>query len=112
MSTTDLGNSTDDGKKLDAGNWTDIITALIASVAFVGGLVWVAVSYSPAIAAPALVLAALLGGAVGWGTGILISPYNSQEQSAFGETAKVVYGFLTGFVISKFDPLLTEALRS
>jgi hypothetical protein len=112
MAAPDTLNTSKNAKKLDAGDWSDIITAVIASLSFVAGLVWVAVHYSPTIGAPPLVLAGLFGAAVGWGAGILISPYNPDEKGAFGETAKVIYGFLTGFVFSKFDPVLTKAIET
>ena len=97
---------------LDAGDWTDIIVALAVSSLLSAGLIWIAVNYKETVSAPTLMLAGLLGAASGWVIGILLSPYNPDEGSAFGEMAKLIYGFLSGYVLSKFDPILTDALKS
>jgi hypothetical protein len=49
-------------------------------------------------------LSGALGLAAGWGTGILLAPYQS-EQDRFREYAKLVSGFITGYVVSKMDRL-------
>jgi drug/metabolite transporter (DMT)-like permease len=57
----------------------------------------------------------LLGAAIGAVIGVLTSPYDT-ERGEFSEYAKVIAGFFTGFVISKFDRvfelLLQEDRRS
>jgi hypothetical protein len=45
-----------------------------------------------------------LGLAAGWGTGILLAPYQS-EQSRFKEYAKVISVFITGYLVGKMDRL-------
>lgn len=49
-------------------------------------------------------LAASLGLAAGWGAGILLGPYQS-EQQRFKEYAKVISAFLSGYLVSKLDRL-------
>jgi hypothetical protein len=49
-------------------------------------------------------LSTALGLAAGWGTGILLAPYQS-EQTRFKEYAKVVSVFLTGYLLGKLDHL-------
>jgi hypothetical protein len=110
LQTTPRLTSTDQ-RPLDAGDWTDIIVAIAVAVMLYSGLIWCALRYSGAISGPLLVLSGLLGASLGWVIGILFSPYDPKEQSAFGELAKLIYGFLSGYVLSKFDPVLTTALR-
>jgi hypothetical protein len=49
-------------------------------------------------------LSLALGLAVGWTAGILLAPYQS-EQDRFREYAKVASAFITGFGVSKLDRL-------
>lgn len=49
----------------------------------------------------------LMGASVGWLVGILAVPLNKNEQSTFGQFAKIIAGFLTGYFLSKFDPVLS-----
>ena len=97
---------------MDSGDWSDILCAILVSILLAGGLVWVAMNYREAIGAPPLVLAGLFGASVGWVTGILVSPYDKDERSAFGEMAKLIYGFLSGYLVSKIDPIITDATKS
>jgi fructose-specific phosphotransferase system IIC component len=45
---------------------------------------------------------AALGLAIGWPTGILASPYQS-ERERFASIGKVVAGFISGYAVSKID---------
>jgi hypothetical protein len=49
-------------------------------------------------------LSTSLGLAAGWGTGVLLAPYQS-EQARFREYAKVVSVFITGYLVGKTDRL-------
>lgn len=51
-------------------------------------------------------LSAALGLAAGWGTGILLAPYQS-EQARFREYMKLLLAFITGFLVSKLDRLFS-----
>jgi len=55
-------------------------------------------------------LCGLVGGALGWLSGILIAPLNANEQRKFGELSKIISGFVTGYLLSKIDPLITALL--
>ena len=46
--------------------------------------------------------AALLGAAMGWASGILLAPYES-ERKAFQRYSKAVAGFISGFLLAKAD---------
>jgi len=56
----------------------------------------------------------VLGTAIGWLTGTMISPYESEKQQ-FESFAKVLAAFVTGFLVSKvnaiFDLLLKDEYR-
>jgi hypothetical protein len=76
-----------------------------------GTLVWAAKRYPGPVSVPLFVLSGLLGASLGWVIGILASPYDVTEESAFGKFGTLIYGFLTGYVVSKFDPLLQKAIN-
>lgn len=50
----------------------------------------------------------LLGLAVGWLFGILLSPYSAGEQEAFGEYAKAFGVFASGYLVGKADKVVEE----
>jgi hypothetical protein len=58
---------------------------------------------------PLLGLLALVGAIFGWITGVLAVPYSSTEKQHFGELAKVISGFVTGYLLSKVDPLINAS---
>jgi ABC-type Fe3+-siderophore transport system permease subunit len=55
-------------------------------------------------------LLALLGGALGWLSAILISPLTKAEEKQFTSLAQILSGVLTGYILSKADPLITALL--
>lgn len=84
--------------------WTSKQIKLVGSFIFallVGAiLLWVLIARKDSLAW----LATSLGLAAGWGTGILLAPYQS-EQLRFKEYAKVLSAFLSGYLVSKLDRL-------
>jgi len=60
---------------------------------------------------PQLSLMALLAANLGWLVGILIAPLSPGEASRFGEYAKLISGFVTGYLLSKIDPLITGIFK-
>ena len=54
------------------------------------------------------VLSALLGTAAGWVLGTLVSPSGTGEVRQFKEFSKVLSAFLTGFVLSKVNHLVSN----
>jgi len=55
------------------------------------------------------VLIAIFGSAAGWSTGMLISPYRT-EQSQFLDFRKSVSTFVSGFLLAKLDALFQSAV--
>ena len=51
------------------------------------------------------ILVLLFGGLLGWVTGILATPLDSNEKSQFSAYAAAISTFLTGFVVAKADKL-------
>jgi hypothetical protein len=52
----------------------------------------------------------LLAIAVGWLLGVLISPYNKDEQQRFSEYARAFGVFISGYLIAKVDKILEKVL--
>lgn len=62
-------------------------------------------------AAPHAHLFALAGAIAGWVIGTLAVPLSAHEERRFGEFTKVLSGVVTGYVLSKFDPIMTALVR-
>jgi hypothetical protein len=92
------------------GGLSDVVIAAVVAAGLNLGLIWFSFVYKDGSYQSVLIFAGIVGTAIGWIVGIIISPYNNEEKR-FSELAKVVYGFLTGYVVSKVDPLLNKLLR-
>jgi uncharacterized membrane protein len=57
------------------------------------------------------VLLCLSGAALGWATGILISPRNETQYENFVSYGKSISAFLSGFVLAKLDRIFEEVVR-
>jgi len=56
-------------------------------------------------------LLAFAGAIAGWLVGVVLVPLNPQEKKTFSQVAKVISSFLSGYLLSKLDPLLTALLK-
>jgi hypothetical protein len=56
-------------------------------------------------------LICLLGATLGWAVGILLTPYTAGEQQQFASLLQAATAFATGYLFSKFDPLLERYLK-
>jgi hypothetical protein len=95
MTTTPASNLKPPSKTIKAA-------VIIPLLVIVGLLCW----WHDALA----VLCAVLGVAIGWLAGTLISPYGS-EAKQFATFGKVVSAFVTGFLVSKVDSIFTLLSR-
>jgi hypothetical protein len=91
------------------GDFSDVVIgAAVALIVFAifGLYLW---NYS-ATANPqwTLLLCGTIGAALGWCAGIMVSPYGSTERESFSAVGKLIYGFLSGYVVSKIDPLVNS----
>lgn len=78
-----------------------------AMMVFLGALVGLAAFIWFGVEANArasLVLTAVLGGVTGWGAGILLTPYRSEEEGP-SELQKILLAGLIGYLIAKFNVL-------
>lgn len=57
-----------------------------------------------------LLLLALLGVLVGWIAAIGLSPYDHKERSVFGGYAQALGAVVSGFLLARFDRVITQAL--
>jgi hypothetical protein len=113
--TNPITNPGTETKSVDAendkgGDMSDVWIALGVSLLCMGCIIWVVFHYHDGLHRALLLLSGVFGGALGWVIGIMASPYDPKEQGAFAEIAKLSYGFLTGYVVSKVDPVLRALL--
>lgn len=97
-----------------SGDRSDIFIAIAMSGAILVALTVISIWWATAIgtASRTFVLLSLLGGiSMGWATGILMSPYNPNEEKQFARIAKVGYAFITGYALAKLDPLVTSGVE-
>ncbi|WP_243358818.1 hypothetical protein [Fundidesulfovibrio terrae] len=85
------------------GDKVDVISANIVCLLFSSGLFWFAYTYDNGALFRILILFGIAAGVVGWATGIALSPYSTDEQSSFANISKAVYGFISGYILSKVD---------
>ena len=86
------------------GDSIDVGIAIMVALAIYGALAVFAWKGSEHTGV--LLFSGLCGVAAGWAVGIVISPYNKNETKRFGRISGVVYGFLTGYLVSKVDKLI------
>jgi hypothetical protein len=55
----------------------------------------------------ALVVCSLIGGLIGWSLAVIATPANEKEKLQFGTYARLVAGFLSGFVFTKLSEFLS-----
>lgn len=92
------------------GDHSDCIAAIIVALFLDGGLIWFANTYQEGHYVQSFMLVGIMGSALGWIVGILASPYSADERSSFSDLAKLIYGFLSGYILSKLDPLISHLL--
>jgi len=90
------------------------LVALAAGYTTLAVLAWCAyyVHQPPNIPEFALTVAiGATGLAVGWVIGLLASPYEAAETKRFAALTTAVTSFVSGYVLSKLDPVITAALK-
>ena len=89
------------------GDFSDVIIAMIVSTVLYSGLIWFSCAFDNGSHKSVLIFGGIAGAAFGWIIGILMSPYDNEEKK-FSELAKIGYGFLTGYAVSKVDPFINK----
>jgi hypothetical protein len=75
-----------------------LTVSFIAAVVFFVAIAGLLILWRDDIA----LLAAMVGAALGWATGILLAPYNVEEKR-FRRLSKGIAGFLSGYAVGKID---------
>jgi hypothetical protein len=76
------------------------VVVFLGSVVALAAFIWFGAS---ADARAALILTGVLGGVTGWGAGILLTPYKSEEGPS--DLQKILLAGLIGYLIAKFNTL-------
>ncbi len=84
----------------DRSEVTAAAVIFMLAVAALAAFIWFGAD--PAVR-PTLLLTGVLGGVTGWGAGILLTPYRSEEGA--GDLQKMLLAGLVGYVIAKFNML-------
>ena len=77
------------------------VTVFLGAIVGLAAFIWFGAQPS---ARASLVLTAVLGGVTGWGAGILLTPYKSEDEGP-SELQKILLAGLIGYLIAKFNVL-------
>jgi hypothetical protein len=76
------------------------VVVLLGAIVALAAFIWFG---APPDARAALILTGVLGGVTGWGAGILLTPYKSEEGPS--DLQKILLAGLIGYLIAKFNML-------
>ena len=85
------------------GDRSEVTAAVIIFLIAVAGLAAFIWFGADGTVRPTLLLTGVLGGVTGWGVGILLTPYRTEEGP--GDLQKMLLAGLVGYVIAKFNML-------
>src|ERR1041385_2980265 len=92
-----------------AGNkWNVITSTVIAGVLYVLLIAFLFLYPTNSTLRAELMLAGVVGSVLGWVAGILASPF-SGEKEEFSSINKLVYGFVSGWLVNKIDALFASS---
>lgn len=57
-------------------------------------------------------LLALVGAMFGWLIGVLVAPFSATEERRFSEIGRVASSFITGYLLSKLDPVIGHMMTA
>lgn len=83
------------------GDWLDIFLMLAVITAAIIGI-YSFVQQMPKDLRPLLMVAGTAAGVIGWGAGILFSPYGGRDQLSSRGTGRLLTGLIVGFLVAWF----------
>jgi len=83
------------------GDWLDIFLMLAVITAAIIGI-YSFVQQMPKDLHPILMVAGTAAGVIGWGAGILFSPYGGRDQLSSRGTGRLLIGLIVGFLVAWF----------
>ena len=90
-------------------NWNLVIASITSSIIF--GLIFIsAFIYNNGEEKSLFFLSAVFGVSIGWALGVAATPFDIYEKRRLSEITKIAYGFLTGYLISKIDAILSHLI--
>lgn len=92
-------------RRKDKGSKIDIIITAITGFLIFAIAVWISFKYHEGEYQSQILLSGILGMSIGWFLGILATPFTTREKKNFSSIGTAVYGFLTGYVLSKADAI-------
>lgn len=97
----------------DTGNLSDIVVGGLALIVILGSLVAFAIAFEAENPDERLILlvSGVVGAAIGWPTGIILSPYNRREVTSFRDISRTIYGVVAGYAVAKVDPIISAAVE-
>lgn len=98
-------------KRRFGGDWLDVWLTLAMVVGAVLAIAYF-VSGMPADARPALLLGGTAAAVLGWGAGIMFSPYGDRSQLSSRGTGRLLTGLIVGFLVAWFWRPIKELLTS
>jgi len=88
--------------------WNMITSAAIAGVLYLVLIAFLFLYTTNSTLRAELMLAGVVGGVLGWVAGILASPFGG-EKDEFSSINKLVYGFVSGWLVNKIDALFASS---
>jgi hypothetical protein len=107
MDTHAIGDAPRRGARI-RGGMSDVIGGYVVGIIFYAVLIWFSQTYNGGRDTAVIIFSTAIGSAFGWVIGLVATPYNQDESRRLSEIAKVTYGFITGYLLSKIDPILTD----
>jgi len=96
------------GRRSGSG-WLDVWFTLVMITGAVLAIAYF-ISDLPAEMRPALLLGGTAAGVLGWGVGIILSPYGGREQLSSRGTGRLLTGLIAGFLTAWFWHPIKELL--
>lgn len=92
------------------GKMMDVTVTAVTAFVFTLLMFYFAWTYKGGELLQILILSGTFGATLGWLAGVMATPYSVKEEQRLSRISTVIYGFLSGYALSKLDTLLTSML--